>query len=214
MQNVIRDFRSEPLRKAIYQGNSTAVSFAGVDAVMMEPDQPSVVLVPSIPAGDGVYENGFGAMVAAGRLLLLPYGDGALGASFSLRVYGWRSFQDANRQPIDLMWVPHLLAELACVLCNRGGPPNQAPNSTQANAVPMEATERFCDTIVLVQGSLGLEGEINSTGPGTDLIATATVDLKGCQFFSFEFSQTVVLSPATGQPSSDPVSMNAFWTRL
>ncbi len=107
------------------------------------------------------------------------------GNQFSVRLYGWR----AAENPPGLgrpVWIPYLICELACTTCNRQGPPNTAPPGNPSNYM-LGPDESLCDTISLTQGSLGLTGLINSTGPGTDLIAYAIVELTAPRYFQFDF---------------------------
>ncbi len=177
---------SVPLAKALVT-NSTATTFASLD------------LIGAPPSGESVYPMGNGGMIAPNRLFLLPYCDGPAGSTFSMRVYGWRALTNPEASPVKGVSIPYLLAELLCVSCGRA-----APSEGLSGQSPrfLQASERMCDTITLTQGATGpWYTEINSTGPGTDLIAFALVDVVGSRYIQFDFQQT------------DPVGMNCLWAR-
>ena len=173
---------SYPLHKALAL-NSTAGTF--------QPMMPS----GSMPSGDGIYDAGLAGMYSAKQIVLLPYADGGAGSSFSLRLYGWRA---VGADPNTWVWVPMLLVELSCTTCSAPGP--IPPYGTLSVDLILDS-ERFCDTLGVVNGSVGPgEGEVVSQ-PGTDLIGFAVVYLRGCQRFQFDFQQT------------DRVGMNCLWAR-
>ena len=174
---------SYPLNKALALGNSTAGTFY--------PLLPS----RSMPSGDGVYDAGLAGMYSPRQVLLLPYADGSVGSSFSLRLYGWRN---VGPDPNTWVWVPMLLVELSCTTCIAAGP---VPPFGTLSVASILDSERFCDTLAVVNGSVGPgEAELVQQ-PGTDLIGFAVVYLRGCQRFQFDFQQT------------DPVGMNCLWAR-
>ncbi len=190
MMNVIIDSRSEPLMQALQFGDSQNTAWTSYD------------MTGSVPTGDGVWPAGHGGQLAPQRLFILPYCEGQAGSNFSVRVYGWRGIEQPDGGANRNVWIPFLLAELACVSCNRFGPANTGPTPPQPYAGRfIQADEALCDTITLTQGSVGPTGEVVSTGPGSDLIAFAIVELRGARFFQFDFQQT------------DPVPMNALWAR-
>lgn len=190
MQNVVIDNRSEPLMQALLNGDSQNAAWTSFD------------MTPVKPSGDGVWSAGdSGGIHAPQRLFLLPYCEGLAGSNFSVRIYGWNGVENPDGGPNRNVWIPYLLAELACVACNRFGPPLAGPIPQVYAGRFIQPDEAACDTITLTQGGLGLTGEIVSTGPGTDLIAFAIVELRGCKLFQFDFQQT------------DPVPMNCLWRR-
>jgi hypothetical protein len=142
----------------------------------------------------GIFDAGEGGEVGPNLIQVQPYCYGPAGSQFSMRMYGWRPVGMGEPMLGTLMgvWVPQFLVEFACIACNQPG----------INGRTIDVAENFCDTITLTQGSVGSRGEINSTGPGTDLIASAEVDLRGAKRFSFTFQQT------------DAVSMNSLWTTV
>ncbi len=186
---MLIDTLSVPLDKAL-AANSSAGVFASLDLV---------VIGPTLGDTTGVYTAGSDAGAASpNRVRILPFCEGTAGASFSLRMYAWLSMHNPTNYSDRAIWVPMLLAEFACISCNRGGPPQAYPGPSRSL---IKETEYFCDTITLVQGNLGKNGYITSTGPGTDLIASVMLDLQGCRRFQFDFQQT------------DPVNMNALYGR-
>jgi hypothetical protein len=185
MMDVILNNRSEPLTQALQLGDSQASAFS------------PFLLSAFSPLGDGVWPAGHQGAFAPQRIFLLPYCLGAAGSRFSVRLYGWRSVD--NNNPAGLtganswVFVPYLLAELACIACARVGP--------SGTARIVKSNEAMCDTITLTHGAVGQTGEIVSNGAGTNLVAFANVELRGCRYFQFDFQQT------------DPVPMNCLWAR-
>jgi hypothetical protein len=147
---------------------------------------------PSAWVFPGVFNAGAGGNFTQTRIRMLPYCNGPPGSQFSFRLYGWRDVVYPEGNPNALVWVPEFDAEFACTSC-------AAPGPTDPNVRMILPTENFCDTITLTQGNLGPTGFINSTGPGTNLIAYAVAELGGCRKFQFDFQQT------------DPVGMNLLF---
>ena len=181
--------QSGPLSKALTAGNSNAIDWAALEILEL------------LPVADGRYAAGEGGAYAPNRLFLMPYCEGGAGAAFSMRIIGWRAFsQPGDRKQVS---IPYLICELACVACNVGGP--SAPIMTPPYPNIMAPTERVCDDVVLALGSLGCgpsgPGFINSAGAGSDIPASALVDLGGCQLFQFDFKTT------------GPVTANCLWAR-
>ena len=137
----------------------------------------SIIPKTTEPSGDGLIktsEGGGGVMPNAIKVLF--YGTGDDNDTFSARVIGWHKIgvgTGAGR-----LWVPIILAELACTMSATVG---------IANA-PVVATERFVDTITLVTGNDDISIDIVS--PTGDEIAHAVLDLKGCQYIEFSFDTT------------------------
>lgn len=181
---VVIDNRSEVLVPALQLGDSQNNAWTSLD------------MQATAPTGDGVYTSGHLGVFSAQKLFVQPYCMGLTGSRFSLRLYGWRGAENnagaARSGANSQVWLPYLLAELACVACARQGPPG-------AQRI-VQASENMCDTITLTRGALGAAGEIVSN-PGTGLIAFAQVELRGAKFFSFDFKTT------------DPVPMNALFAR-
>lgn len=179
--------RSNYLTKALSLGNSQNPSF-------FPPITRTIV-----PSDDGVFNVAKGCHYVPDRIIVFPFAEaGQQGANFSLRVYGWFELFAGQNQPggPTRVYIPSLLAELSCTTSNING-----PMSASAPALPSQLTddEYLCDTIVLTQGQLGQNGLINSTGPGTDLVAYAKIDLAGARLIQFDFQQT------------DPVNGNCLW---
>ncbi len=140
------------------------------------------------PAADGLQRGAGTAAECPRSLFMMPYAEGAAGSQFSFRVYGLAQMRAPNLgDPSAAVWIPFLLAEYACTVCNIGG---VKQGSGMVTGDDLIESERLCDTIQFVQGDMGVVGKINSTGPGTDLVAYATVDLQGCRYFLFDFKQT------------------------
>lgn len=175
---------STPLTRVLAV-SSQAGAWASLDAVLARPS--------------GTFNAGHDGMFAPESIKLIPICEGGqAGSQFSVRLYAWdalRSEPTAQQPPAT--WIPTLLAEFLCTVCNRSGPYPVGSPTTGA----VLTTENFCDTIALTQGTVGQNGLINSTGPGTDLIAYVKIDLAGCRLYQFDFVQT------------DTVGMNCLWSR-
>ena len=175
-----------PYSTALQNGNSSAVSFAPLG-----PQQ-----APFVP-GDGVIgdNTNYDHLFTQNAIKVLPKSDGPAGSQFSLRLYGWAPVNKPDAGNIPTIWIPHFIVELLCTTCNRTGFPGDY----------LLDNERLCDTISLTQGVVGNigwgGGFINSTGPGTDLIAWAVINTTGFRFIQFDFQQV------------DMVGMNCFWAR-
>ena len=175
-----------PYSTALQNGNSVATSFASLDTVQ----------APFVPTDGVVGDNtNYDHLFGPNGLKLIPHGEGAAGAQFSMRLYGWSPVNKPDAGNIPTIWIPHFIVELLCTMCNRAGMPGDY----------LSETERLCDTITLTQGVIGNNGWgggfINSTGPGTDLVAWAVINPTGFRFLQFDFQQI------------DPVGMNCFWAR-
>ncbi len=144
---------------------------------------------------NGVWSAGYGGLECAYRLFVQPYANGDAGSLFWMRLWGWRPI---GNDPSTFVWVNHLLVELACKTGEIPGPSNDSDLKTNRTLLK---TERLCDTIGLVRGSVGT-GEIVSDGGNYP--AHALIDLRGCRRFQFEFQQ-----------NDDPavITMNALWAR-
>ncbi len=198
MMDIIQNNRSEPLNQAFQLMDDFGL-FMSIDMLPTNPSQAG-----ALDQVDGVWRAGHDGAFAAQRLFLLPYCNGQPGTNFSMRIYGWRGIDNNAKMGQTgtsyLVWVPYLLAEFACISCNRFGPPSTNPPGGVQRLIP--PSYAMCDTITLTQGALGLTGEIDSTGPGTDLIAFAILELRGSRYFQFDFNAT------------DPnVLMNCLWAR-
>ncbi len=175
---------STPLTR-VFAVSSQASAWASFDAMLASPT--------------GAFNAGHDGIYAPESIKLIPICEGGqAGSQFSVRLYAWDALRSEpiSQQP-PATWIPTLLAEFLCTACNRVGPYPVGNPTTGA----MTTQESFCDTITLTQGTVGLTGLINSTGPGTDLIAYIKIDLAGCRLFQFDFNQT------------DTVGMNCFWSR-
>ena len=175
-QNVMIGTRSTKKTKALSLGNSVATAFQSFDVLPLNPASAGY---------NGVFSAGHDGTVTANRVKIVPYAEGPAGSNFSLRLYGWDVLESPDPGG-RLVWVPQMLAEFACTTCNRSGPVNTSP--VVSNYFLLDS-ERLCDTMTLTQGGLGWMGEVVSTGPGTDLIAFAVVDIRGCRFYSYDFAQ-------------------------
>ncbi len=199
---MILDTLSLPLSKALLQANSQSNTWrlllpTGISPAA-DPLDNSLV--------DGVYGFGKGPSTGEGnyapnRIFLMPFAENAgTGLQFSMRVYGWREISHPEGGTQRVTWLPYFLAEFLCTTCNVTGPAGSSPTPRWIND-----SDNLCDTITLTQGNLGGSssgaGYINSTGPGTDLVAFAFLDSTGARFLQFDFQQV------------DAVAMNCLWSK-
>jgi hypothetical protein len=92
-----------------------------------------------------------------------------------VRLIGWRKL---GSDPATQLWIPVVLAELACTACAVTGVAGKL----------IVATERFCDTITLVTGNDDISIDIVS--PTGDVIAHALADIKGFSKLEITFDST------------------------
>ena len=144
---------------------------------------PSRVPTTTEPAGAGVLDLAALAGRMPDNLLLVPFGTGNDGDAFNLRVIGWRK--------VAALWVPVLLAEIACTLSAAAGVAGAAVTDS----------ERFADALSLTTGNANVSAEVIS--PGGDLVAHALIDVKGFARVELTFA---VAAGATG--------MNALYCTL
>lgn len=187
---VCIDNRSDPLMQVVTTGNSFATQFE------------TLALAPNAPTGNNVKTAGHDGAFAARRVFHLPYCNGDPGDVFFMRVFGIRSVQNPEGGAMKDVWVPFVLAVFQCTAGNLYGPTSTAPPGTD-NMRFVKPFETMCDNIVLIQGSLGLTGEVNSFDPGTNYVAFTLTELRGARYFGTDFM--------LGDPP--PQSMNALWAR-
>jgi hypothetical protein len=135
----------------------------------------------STATGASVLNLGYGGRLTQNQVLLVPYGIGDDNDVFNLRVIGWRVVGNDSQ---TWLWVPVILAQFVCTM------------STQVGVAGRDVlnTERFCDTITLTTGNDDVSVDI--TSPTGDVIAHASVDLKGSQKLELTFAMS------TGSPTS------------
>lgn len=173
--------------KALTAGNSTNAAWT------------TLILTPNAPSGDGVFSAGHGGSYAPQFIKIFPYCDGPAGQTFSFRVFAWDVLMSNPQAQQPQTWVPSLIGEFLCTACNQ---PGFFPIQPLIPCQSILVAETMCDTITLTQGTLGA-GLINSTGPGTDLVAFVKLDLLGCRYFQFDFNQS----------DNANVGMNCFWSK-
>lgn len=131
----------------------------------------SVVPQLAEPVGTGVIDlrSSFGSFVQ-NAAIVVPYATGATLGTFSERIYGWHQF---GADPKTRIWVPVLLAEIACTLCATTG---------VANGI-IPTTQLFCDTI-----SLAFGGNVETDSPANGVsIAHIILAIKGFQKLQCNF---------------------------
>ncbi len=191
-------------KRALARENSVQQTFWTPTVLTMRPDFPQSTL-PVSASGDAPD----GLWAAAGtppgaltqnRLMVMPWSDGGVGQQFSLRIWGF-----TVHNTTDSAWLPLFLCELLCMTADQPiGTSIATASDPTANSFPKDG--RLCDTITLTAGTLG-GGQINSTGPGTNIPAWVTVDFYGSQWFFFDFET----SEPGGNIAETPFGANAFW---
>lgn len=167
--------------KALANGNSQANAFR------------EFAITNTKPSGDGIYTAGDGGEVSHKAIAITPYCNSA-DASFKVRVFGWFMLQRAPATGAALdTWYPILLQEFACMSGRIDGGVRQPPHVEVGHIV---AGEFLCGDFTPVYADCS---EVLSRGV---MIGVATVKLRGCRLFEFDFEQT------------DPVAMNAIWHRF
>lgn len=146
--------------------NSTASSFASKIPTITEPTGDGVIKLTDV---ENAVEN---------NLLIVPYGTASDNHTFNMRIIGWREV--LSNVAGKSLWVPVILAELACTHCAAVG----------VAGSPVVAAERFVDTITLTTGNSGISIEVFSPGSvaaTADLIGHVVVDAKGFKKIEITF---------------------------
>lgn len=126
----------------------------------------------SMPTGSGKNDQSSPANQSPNWLMIVPFGDGAEDATFSLRLSGW--------DRIGTMWVPVTICELACTL----------GASTGVDGADVSASELFADTIAETVGAASLQ----VISPTADQIGIVVVDALAFR----KLQLTAALGTATG----------------
>lgn len=133
------------------------------------------------PSGDAGTATGAAVIDLAGALggesprsvLIVPYGEGSDGDTFSMRVIGWKVL---GHDPYTQIWVPINLLEV---------------QATLSSTVPgvagrlVAATELFADTIAIVTGNANVSVDVNS--PADNTVAHLLLNLKGVSKLELTF---------------------------
>ena len=162
--------QSMSFRKA-RKTNSTVASFSARAHLGTEPLLDTDA--GSATAQVAIDRNGRGGVdgLVQNLLMVMPYAVGADNVTFGCRVYGWRKI---GNDPNTLLWVAILLADLDCT----------AGASVGVAGRQVVATERFADTITLVDGVADF---VKVYSPANDTPGYVIVDLLGCQKYELEF---------------------------
>ena len=129
------------------------------------------------PTGNGIIEIGANGLAVQNGIILVPYATAGNDDTFSMRLIGWRKL---GTDPATLLWIPVVLAELACTASTVVGVAGRL----------VVATERFVDTITLVTGNDDISIDIVS--PTGNVVAHAVADIKGFQKLELTFDSTAV----------------------
>lgn len=162
---------------------------------------------------DGIYDLTHGFPETANSIILLPFADSAEpGNTFSMRVWGIRRVGPDGSADLQI-WLPHLLGEWFCTVCDFPGPVWPGPAGPVAPLLPsqpryLNQQENLCDTITQTHGVSGAGCLVVSPGsdptPGPNLPAYIVQDIFGAGLLYFDFQ------------GSDNFSgnMNVLWSRV
>lgn len=140
--------------------------------------------IPTATAPSGTGSTGTNASVQdlmtgttarSSAVIIVPYGTGADTNTFKMAVLGWRSV--GREVSGTALWIPVILYEATCTLSTPVG----------VAAKTIVATERFCDTITVISGSVAVADGLVS--PGNNFIAHVIVPLAGFQFLELTFDR-------------------------
>lgn len=170
---------SMPFRK-VRRTNATDTSFPSRVPTATEPVSAGTASATSQDVIDlltpGVHNGGVQT-----RGLFVPYMLGDDNDVMAVRVIGWRR---VGINPETDLWIPVKLAEVTCTGCAAVGVAGMAVLNT----------ERFCDTLALVDGNDDVSIDIVS--PEDDTVGHFVLDLKGFTKIEITFDMT------TGDPTS------------
>lgn len=143
--------QADVLHKA-FAANATTSSF------------PSKVPTLTEPTGDGVINLcESGGTIVTNQLQIIPIGTTTANTVFYLKVIGWKTIKENDVE----QWIPTTLCQITCTLGAMVG----------VAASPVLDTQKFCDTLAVTIGNVGVDVEVVS--PADDTIAHAIVDMKG-----------------------------------
>ncbi len=152
--------------------NANDASFPSRIPTIAEPSS-AIATAAGTQQAINIADGNFG--VGQNSALIVPYGLGANNDGFSIRMIGWRSI---NRDGATRLWVPVILAEVACLMSAAVGIAGAAVINTEA----------FCDTLTLVTGNANIS--VETVSPTGDVIGHIIVALKGFQKLELTFDQT------------------------
>lgn len=136
------------------------------------------------PTNDGVIDLKAGGGVEVPEWLdVYPVGVGSDEDAFSLRVIGWRRL--GTNAPAKQLWVPAVLAEVACTLGTAAG----------VAGTPLGSSTLFADTITIVHeptitADVTRLGTVEVFNPADNTVAYFRVKLHGVERVEFTFDQT------------------------
>lgn len=197
--------RADQLQKAFHVRDCETPEW--FPALLVQNTQPNIPLNTTeqvdasgaVTVLDGVYEAARESLYSPNALRAMPFG-GSANTNFLMRVWGWYYHALPSGNAAQAVWVPYMIAEFSCWTSDTQVGPFPSVGSGK-----MTIDQYLCDTIVLVQGVLGTDGWINSTGArdqnggGSNLPAQLKVCLQGAKYVQFDFKQV------------DAVRMNCFW---
>jgi hypothetical protein len=162
---VIIDTRHGPMRKAFATNPTTA----GV-AVTTPADT-----ITDPYSTDGNHRIGRGGSHAPNSVFVKPFGVGADTTTFLMALFAIDRIINKTGTHIPDQWTYTLLASFTCT--------NSTPVGL-ANGIVV-ATERYCDTIAVIDGNANVSHEALS--PEGDNSGHVVVDLKGAEGLAFRF---------------------------
>ncbi len=154
--------------------NQTSSSFVAKLATSTEPVTAATASATSV----SILEIGKPFALTQNAMMVLPFGTGSDGNTFSLRVFGWAP--GAYSTSGLTSWYPTLLCELLCTL--------SSTNTGVASGFdPNGASDYFAKTITITYGNANVSVEAVSPAVA-GLNAHAMVSAKGFQKFELTFS--------------------------
>jgi hypothetical protein len=154
--------------------NQTSTSFVSKVPTLTEPlgDAGTATGASVLDLVGGGASGGGGVFVQNGAVIV-PYGTGSDGNTFSIRILSWKSYGLGAGK----IWVPILLAELLCTLSS--GNPGVGSLITSSML--------FAKTITITTGNAGVSIDVISPAASA-ILASAMLDLKGVSRLELSFS--------------------------
>lgn len=157
----------EVLKKAASTDDTTTSSFVTRAPTTTEPSGSGVNTMTQ--SSGGVVQN-----IAK----VMPYGLGADGTTFSMRITGWIKLPSSNPPSVPDLWIPVNLCEISCTC-----------SGTQQSIRGSDISDSycFCDTLAVVgtSGNPGVSLDIVSPTGGKG--AHLSIDVKGFLKIQFDF---------------------------
>lgn len=164
--------------RRVRQTNSTDTAFTARVGVLEETGTiieslGTTALHSTSAARFRVGQNGFGANCVK----FMPFGIGADGNTFDMRVIGWLKTADT-----PVTWIPTVIGQFACTVSS---------TLTGLAGGSVLNTEYFADTIAPTYGS---SVGIDVVSPANDVNALIAIDLRGFELVEVQFDVGTITS--------------------